>query len=271
MEILQAPEGDVVAEHGATLTGRIAATLFLILPGLALLALATQLDAKDADARPPLLAVGVVLAILGALAFAQQNKTKVVLRADGLERWGLRGKLWALRWAEMQELHYRVVKVRLGGLLGMLLPALGTNYHLALTDPNGRKHRLPGNLKAMDVLAERVAEQQTTAHFAAARTKIDAGEEVRFGKPVALDREKLSVRKLFGGMKSCPIGEIEKVTVENGALKIRQRGKTFAFARMQTGSVPNVFLLLRLLDSLVGRKPPALGQDRDFAGEASVG
>jgi hypothetical protein len=40
---------------------------------------------------------------------------------------------------------------------------------------------------------------------------------------------------------------------------------------MQTRSIPNVFLLLRLLDSLLGQKPAALGQDRDFAGPASVG
>lgn len=266
MELLQAPEGDVLAEHAATLTGRVAAVLFLILPAAGLMALAMQLEAKDADARMPLVVAGVVLGALGALGFVQQNRTRVVVRADGLERWGLRGKLWALRWSEMPELHYRVVKVRLGGLLGMLLPALGTNYHLAVVDPAGKKRKIPTGLKGIDVLAERVSEQQTTALLPAARAKLDAGEEVRFGKGLALDREKLSVRKFFGGMKSCALTGIEKVTVESGFLKIRQRGKTFAFARLQVGSVANVFLLLRLLDMLVGQKPA----ERDFAAQAHV-
>src|SRR4051812_2610684 len=101
MEILQAPEGDVVAEHTAGLFYRVVSVLFLILPGAGLLALATQLEPKDADARIPLLIGGIALAGLGALLFVQQNRSKVVLRTDGVERWGLRGKLWALRWNEM--------------------------------------------------------------------------------------------------------------------------------------------------------------------------
>jgi len=271
MELLQAPEGDVVAEHRATLTHRIASVLFLVLPGAAVLVRTAQLPPSD-DSRVPLAVCGAVLVALGVLAVLQQNKSRVVLRADGVERWGLRGKLWALRFPEMHELYYRVVKVRVGGLIGLLLPAtLGNNIHIALTDPNGKKHKLPINLKGMDTLAERISEQQTDAQFPAARAKLDASEELRFGKSIALDKEKISVGKLFGGMKSCPLSEIEKFSVENGALRIRQRGKTFAFASVQTGGVPNVFLLLRLLDGLLGQKPPGLGQDRDFSSKAYVG
>jgi len=270
MELLQAPDGDVVAEHRATLTYRIASVLFLALPGAAVLVLTARLPPGDDD-RVPLAVCGAVLVALGVLAVLQQNKSRVVLRADGVERWGLRGKLWALRFSEMHELHYRVIKVRLGGVLGLLLPALGTNIHIAFTDPNGKKRKLPVNLKGMDTLAERISERQTAAHFPAARAKLDNHEQVQFGKSVALDKEKISVRKFFGGMKSCPLSEIEKFSVENGALRIRQRGKTFAFASVQTGRVPNIFLLLRLLDALLGQKPPGLGQDRDFSSQAYVG
>jgi hypothetical protein len=42
------------------------------------------------------------------------------------------------------------------------------------------------------------------------------------------------------------------------------------FASIYTAGVPNVFLLLRLLDSLLGQKS-ALGDNRDFAGQAHVG
>lgn len=269
MEMLLPPEGEVLATHDTTLTYRVSAVLFLIVPGLLAAAAAFTMTGASPSDRGLFAMAGAALIALGAAAIAQQNRSKAVVRADGIERWGLRGKLWALRWNEMNEMHYRVIKIRLGGLLGMLLPALGTNIHLRFTDPNGKKYRLPVNLKAMDMLAERVSDHQTAAHFAAARARIEAGEELRFGKYIALDKEKFSTRKLFGGMKSCPLAEIEAVAVQNGMLRIRQKGKTFAFARVMAGVIPNVFLLLRLLDGMVGRKS-AMGRDRDFAATAYV-
>ena len=170
-----------------------------------------------------------------------------------------------VRWSEMAELRYRAVKMRLYHVI-----PVGTNIYLTLTDPQGRKRRLPSNMKGMDVLAERVADQQTAARFAEARAAIDRGEEVRFGKALVLDREKVSVRKLFGGYKSCALPEIEKVVVEAGVLRIRQRGKFLAFGGGSVGAIPNVFLFLRLLDALVAR-PTAIPQDREFSALASVG
>ena len=269
MEVILPPEGDVLATHSATLAYRVSAVLFLIAPGLLTAAAAFAMTGASVSDRGPFALASAALIALGIAAIAQQNRSKAVVRADGIERWGLRGKLWALRWSEMNELHYRVVKIRLGGLLGMLLPALGTNIHLRFTDPNGKKYRLPVNLKAMDMLAERVSEHQTAAHFASTRARIEAGEELRFGKFIALDKEKLSTRKLFGGMKSCSLPEIEAVAVQNGMLRIRQKGKTFAFASVMAGAIPNVFLLLRLLDGMVEQKS-AMKRDRDFAASAYV-
>jgi len=122
----------------------------------------------------------------------------------------------------------------------------------------------------MDVLAERVADRQTAAHFPQARATIDRGEEVRFGKALILDREKISVRKLLGGYKSCALPDIEKVAVEAGFLRIRQTGKFLVFGGGSVGAIPNVFLFLRLLDSLIAR-PAAIPADREFSTQASVG
>jgi hypothetical protein len=165
----------------------------------------------------------------------------------------------------MIELRYRAVKMRLYHVI-----PVGTNIYLTLTDPQGRKRRLPSNMKGMDVLAERVADQQTAARFEEAHAAIERGEEVRFGNALVLDREKVSVRKLFGGYKSCALQDIEKVAVEAGFLRIRQRGKFLAFGGGAVGSIPNVFLFLRLLDGLVARAS-AIPQDREFSAQASVG
>jgi len=265
MEPMQAPEGDVVATHPATVFGRILAVLIMMLPGIGLVALAVQGPGVKPDARMILTALGGTLFFLGILAFLQQNQSRIVVRADGLERWGLRGKLWALRWADMAEMRYRAVKMRLYSVI-----PVGTNIYISLKDRAGKKRRVPGNMKGMDVLAERIADHQTTAQFAEARSAIDRGEEVKFGKVLIVDREKVSARKLFGGYKTCPIGEIERVSVENGVLSIRQRGKFLSFGGGAIGSIPNVFLFLRLLDTLVAR-PSAIPQDRDFAMRAHVG
>lgn len=265
MEPLQSPEGDVVATHPATIFGRILVVLLMLLPGVALVALAIQAPGVKPDARMTMMAVGGTLFSLGIIAFLQQNQSRIVVRADGLERWGLRGKLWALRWTDMVELRYQALKMR----LYYVIP-VGTNITLKLTDPNGKKRRVPGNMKGMDVLAERIADQQTTAQFAKARAALDRGEEVKFGKALIVDRDKVSARKLFGGYKSCPIAEIERVTVENGFLRIRQRGKLLAFGGGSVGGIPNVFLFLRLLDTLVAR-PTAIPEDREFAMRAHVG
>ena len=200
MEPLQAPEGELVATHPATVYGSILAVLMMVLPGGALMALAMRFDGKHADARVPAIAGGLALLVLGILAVVQQTRSKVVLRADGAERWGLRGKIWALRWADMAELRYRAVRMR----VYHVIPA-GTKIYVTLTDRNGKKHRVPSNMKGMDVLAERIADQQTSARFAEARAAVDRGEEVRFGKALVVDAEKLSARKLFGGYKSCPL------------------------------------------------------------------
>src|SRR3989454_1682316 len=234
MEPLQAPEGDVVATHPATLFGRVLAVLMMVLPGAAMVWFGTQVSGSDADARMPLLAGGGALIALGVLAIVQQNRSKVVVRTDGIERWGLRGRLWALRWAEMAELRYRAVKMRLYHVI-----PVGTNIYLTLTDPQGRKRRLPSNMKGMDVLAERVADQQTAARFAEARAAIDRGEEVRFGKAIVLDREKVSVRKLFGGYKSCALPESEEGVVEAGGPGLPQRARGRAVRGWGVGGRPH--------------------------------
>src|SRR5260370_13853952 len=88
--------GEVVAEHAATLTHRVSAVLFLVLPGLGMSCGATQLDASNAEGRVWLAGAGVLLAALGALAVAQQGKSRVLVHSDGVEWWGLRGRLLEL-------------------------------------------------------------------------------------------------------------------------------------------------------------------------------
>jgi len=118
------------------------------------------------------------------------------------------------------------------------------------------------------ILAERIADQQTSARFAEARAAVDRGEEVasarrwsstpRSSPPASCSADTSPAR--------CPRRE---VAVESGFLRIRQRGKFLGFGAEASAPSPTSSFL-RLLDSLLGR-PTAIPQDRDFAGRANVG
>lgn len=250
MDQLLKPEGEVIAEHRASLAWRIVSVVLLGIPAGMLL---TSAWSGSRDNATVLSIVGAVLIALCASVFVQQGKVRVVLRTDGVERWGLRGELWALRWTDATQLRYHARRVRAAGLDAMLLlalfPSLGKSVKIGFVDANGRRRKLPSSLKAMDLLAERVTEHHTAAQFPVLRAALDRGEEVRFGKSLSLDREQVSVKKLFGGMKRCVLSDVEKVNIADGKLKIRQRGKTFAFASFMVAQVPNAFLFVKLFES----------------------
>src|SRR6266850_856833 len=250
MDQLRKPEGDVVAEHSASVAWRILALVLLGIPA-AMCATAAWSGPRENAALVSI--PGAVLIAVCVLAFVQQSKVRVVLRTDGVERWGLRGELWTLRWEDATQIRYQATRVHAVGLDVMLLlklfPGLGKSLTISFVDVNGKRRKLPSSLTAMDVLAERVVEHHTAAQFPALRSALDRGEEVHFGKSLSLDREQVSVRKLFGGAKRCLLSDVEKVSIDDGKLKIRQRGKTFAFAGFAVAKVPNAFLFVKLFES----------------------
>ncbi|MFL5311800.1 MAG: hypothetical protein ACJ79H_15295 [Myxococcales bacterium] len=208
------PCGEVVAEHRASVAWRITSVVLLALPG------AMLLSAAWSGPRENALAVSIPGAVLIAacvLVFVQQAKVAVVLRTDGLERWGVRGELWTLRWEDAAQLRYQATRVHAVGLdlflLLKLFPALGKSVKIGFVDVGGKRRNLPSSLKAMDLLAERVIEHHTAAQFPVLRSALDRGEEVRFGNSLSLDREQVSVRKLFGGSKRCLLSDVEKVGI----------------------------------------------------------
>jgi hypothetical protein len=250
MDQLLKPVGEVIAEHRASLAWRIVSVVLLDIPaGLLLIGAWTGPRASAQMLFIP----AAVLVALCAFIFLQQSKVQVVVRSDGIERWGLRGELWAMRWEDATQLRYRARRVRAHSLDALILltvfPSLGKSVEIGFVDANGRRRKLPSSLKAMDLLAERVTEHHTAAQFPVLRAALDRGEEVRFGNSLSLDREQVSVKKLFGGLKRCLVVDVEKVTIADGQLKIRQRGKTFAFASFTVAKVPNALLFVKLFES----------------------
>lgn len=250
MEQLLKPTGEVIAEHRANYAWRIVCSVLFGAPAAMMLAAAWT---APRDTVATFIVPAAVPIAMVAFIFFQQAKVRVVLRSDGIERWGLRGELWSLRWEDASQLCYHARRVRAAGLDAMILlaifPALGKSVRIALIDANGHRRKLPDSLKTMDLLAERVTEHHTAAQFPVLRAALERGEEVRFGRSLSLDREQIAVKKLFGGVKRCLLSDVEKVSIADGQLKIRQRGKTFAFASFGVARLPNAFLFVKLFDS----------------------
>ena len=65
---------------------------------------------------------------------------------------------------------------------------------------------------------------------------------------------------------------MEKVSVDDGKLKIRQRGKTSAFAGFAVAKVPNAFLFVKLFESArPGSAAAAAAKGAPRAGIRNVG
>src|SRR5215510_7864641 len=106
MEPLLKPTGEVIAEHRANYAWRIVCTVLFGAPAAMMLAAAWTAP-RDTIAT--------------FMVPAAVPKARVVLRSDGIERWGLRGELWSLRWEDAPHLCYQARRVRLASLDAMIL------------------------------------------------------------------------------------------------------------------------------------------------------
>jgi hypothetical protein len=57
---------------------------------------------------------------------------------------------------------------------------------------------------------------------------------------------------LTKGNQTVPWSEIHGVQVQKGYIKIKKQGRWFNFANVPVSSVPNVFVLLSLVDRIIG-------------------
>ena len=194
--------------------------------------------AGDGWSRPWLAASGLLFA---ALLIDTFRRRRLARRFAAVYKKGLKTHLpglksQTLRWQDIAGLTVDSSRTRLLGL------DLSNQHRLIVTSNVNGEARLSSELHNLPALIENVKREYYA--FLTPRLEADftANKWLYFG-PVSLNRKTLKV----SGQQT-PIEEIERISVEAGQLRIERRGTKPL--KVRTDRIPNLELLLKLVDSL---------------------
>ncbi len=150
-----------------------------------------------------------------------------------------------IEWPEVQKFYYSATKQSVN-----FIP-VGTYYNFRLQGRGGEKIRMGSGLARMEQLGHRLIELTSPPLMRKMIEYYNSGEELDFG-PIKVRRlEGIRVGK-FIGSKTIPWAEVLEYRIEGGEFYVWRVGE-----KRTTGTsiaeIPNVFVLLGLLDSVFQR------------------
>ncbi len=193
------------------------------------------------------LVFGLVLGALGLWAawsaYANWNRM-VVVYTHGLalrDRKGVR--FW--RWEQIEALYRSVVKRYVNGIY------TGTTHIYTIGLGQSGRERFDDRYQNVEKLGD-VLQGRTFGHlYAHAAEAYNAGRKVQFGR-VTLDKGGITV-----GKKTYPWESVEGVFVRQGVLRVMKKsGGWFSGASVAVNTIPNLTVLLSLIDQIVGLNTP---------------
>lgn len=194
---------------------------------------------------PPLLISGVLF-ILGAISIwsVYRNVGKAVVVYDqGLAYKDHQGlKQW--RWDDFRQMYADVTRHYTNSIY------TGTTHIYTLVNRNDEKIILKDVFNDVEKIAGYVREKTFPIFYKQKADAYNAGDMVSFG-PVKLSKD--------GGLtissKNYPWDEIEEVSIQKGQLSVKKvGGKWLSGATSYASVIPNLEVLLALLDQVVGVK-----------------
>lgn len=211
------------------------------------------------------LVVGVALlgafAALNGFLFWHQAGVAVLLHPDGIER---RGRFGArrVRWSELRSYVYTPHQRQTyygGGLVGVAVAVAValtekqdplTPSAFVLTGADGARVRIGPFINGHKELIRRLVALATEALYPAAVRAFDAGEALRFGDRLTVRRGAgVTWRGFLGGERTLPFERLERAQMlERTSLVLRTPGKAWPWLRVMMQSVPNLFVLIQLLN-----------------------
>jgi len=194
----------------------------------------------------PVLLLTVILFALGAWAAwaAYSNwKRAAVLYMNGLAYSDRKG-VQAWRWDEVASLTSAVTKHYTNGIY------TGTTHTYTLLKNDGSRIVLGDTISNVEELSNRIREKIFPLLYKRYADAYNSGQRVLFG-PVAISKsEGLQV-----GKKAYPWDQVEKIAIHQGFIKISKRdGGWFSGANVAASTIPNVELLISIVDQVVGVK-----------------
>ncbi len=241
------------------LTVRLAA---LIVPAIAWM-VALIIWADEPKPGPISMGVAIGLTALWAAMWYWVGKAELTVHQEGIRRTTAFGAQ-ELMWEEVSETRFTQVPMGQAmaihfGLIGWLIASKmgnsgGSNQRqLALHAPDGRKLRISANWRDADD-AIRIA-----LHRVDPRIKADARRRIQGGEALSFGNVSLSQRGIAWKQKEpIPLATLVKCKIEGAQLRVKAEGKWLDNISVATSKVPNVFVLLDLVDEFrSGGKPSA--------------
>ncbi len=186
--------------------------------------------------------ISILLGLFGLWAAYDNWNRAVVLYTDGLAYHDNKG-LQTWRWDEVAAFFFSITRHYTNGIY------TGTTYVYTLHKTDGAKLSLDNKYGKDDIpkLGSAIEQAILPIQYKRAADAYNAGQMVTFG-PVAISKEGITISK-----KTYPWDEVAKISLENGMLSVAKKGGGwFSGASAPVSSIPNVAVLLTIIDQIIG-------------------
>jgi hypothetical protein len=243
---------------GQTVVIRLALTLLVFLPLGAIFSGVAMSSAHRDEATWPWATAALVCFALVVWTWRAFGRVLVSIHGDGVRRRGVFSTR-ELRWDEIAEYRYRAIRIASRySLYGMVASAVSNEPRsliMRLVGKNGGRIRLDSNVKDAPEAISLAVARVHAAMLPELQRRFDAGETLRFGH-IELSQRGVAER----GNAHVPFAQVDEVTLTGERLRVKQSGKIFAAASGSAWKIPNVLLLLELLQKQ-GIPTPALAPE----------
>jgi hypothetical protein len=198
-----------------------------------------------------LLWISIALGIASVGLWIALSKSAVVISDSGVRRESVLGQQ-EIAWSQVAETRYQVVPINVYahfGLIGALIAmsskkSARAHLTLELVGHDRKKLKVTSNYRNADEAIGIILSRLMPPMVQNVKNRIQRGETVQFG---GLG---LSATAVFWKESSIPVTEITKAELAGSNLQIKRQGKWLAAVNVRSNKVPDVLVLLEVLESL---------------------
>ncbi len=182
-----------------------------------------------------------LLGIWAAWSLWSNAKKSAVLYSDGLAYHDRKG-LQSWRYDEIASMFSAVTKHYTNGIY------TGTTHIYTLIKKDGSQLALNDSLDKIEDLAHQIQDRVFPILYPIYAQEYDSGKTLTFG-PVTMSKQ----AGITIGKKNYPWNEVKQVSIQRGFIQVAKKdGGWFSGANVSASSVPNLPVLLSLLDQITG-------------------
>ncbi len=130
-----------------------------------------------------------------------------------------------------------------GGVIGAALANRnGTPHSISVQRNDGAVFKFNNRLRHVGQLVQTIQTAVMQAHMPRAMAAFNAGSPVVFG-PLVLSQQGLS-----NGREVLPWNEVQSVDIKQSQVIVKRVGKTFSWANINVGQIPNLFVFMNMIN-----------------------